>query len=304
MSQASDAFQGIIGHAGAVKRLRLMSANGRLPHALLLTGPRHVGKKTLAAALVASVLGVDDPGRHPDFRSLERGRDEKTDKLRKNIGIDDVREVQAFIRMSPLSGSRKAVLIDGAEYLSEEAANALLKILEEPPPSSLIILVAKDIASVPATVRSRAALVPLRRVAEAEIIRALEAEDVSESEAIRLARFAAGRPGVALALRRDAGMMEWYAAEDARWNRLQSAPLHRRFALISDLAPSGADREETALKTLDVISFWEEALRQELRRGSAAAPARLRALGRLRESLRGNVQPKALIERFLLRFDA
>jgi DNA polymerase-3 subunit delta' len=308
-----DPLSRIIGHEGAKRRLSLMLKSGNVPHAILLSGPRHVGKAALAMAAARALLGSGvgeqgsgnrgqgaDVSTHPDFRLLERGRDPKTDKLRKQISIDGVRELCAHLRLTPFLGGRKVAVIDGAETFSEEAGNAILKTLEEPPEGSHLILIAHSLDAVLPTVRSRSALLTLGRVPETSVRSALLARGASPAHADRAARYAGGRPGLAIRLTEDTDMLEWYAEAERRWRELRLAPLHRRFSLVADLAPASGDREEAAARIRDTIGFWEEAARRELREGSASAAPALRGLFRLRKSLETNVNPRLLLERFAL----
>jgi DNA polymerase-3 subunit delta' len=301
----SDSFESIIGHEAAVARMRLALTHG-FPHALLITGPRHAGKATLAYALASALLETERPEIHPDFRLIERQADLKTKKLKKGIAVDEIRAVRDFLHLSAATGGRKVVIIDGAELLSDEAANALLKVLEEPPEGSYLILVAQEAGLVLVTIRSRAATLALNRVPDEEIEAALVARGVLPVEAKERANFAAGRPGVALKLGEDADVLDWYRREEARWRSLKQAPLHRRFALIAELTPPKEDREAAVERLRDLASFWEAMLRRELRSGSATAPpalSALSALARFRRNLHINIQPRLLLERLMLELD-
>jgi hypothetical protein len=295
-------FDDIIGHKDAVARIRLMLERGNFPHAVLFIGPRRVGKTSVALAAASAILGGAKPESHPDFRRIERGADEKTGKLRKLISVDEVREARTFLQGSAFMGGRKAALVVGAERLSEEAANALLKTLEEPTKSSNVLMTADDAAAVPATVKSRCAVITLRRVHDADLAEALVSRGSTDAEAMRIAGFAAGRPGVALSFREDPDVLDWYATEARRWLAFKDAPLHRRFAIASELAPPGEDREEAVERIREVAAFWEAQLRRELKAGAAVA-TRLRALLHLRTSLEVNVQPRLLLERFAMELD-
>lgn len=306
----SDAFSSIIGHARAVARLRAMLASGAAPHALVLHGPRRSGKATVASALAAALFGVEDASKHPDFRLIERPRDEKTGKLKKSIPIDAVRRLTEHLRLSSFLGGAKVAVIDGADALSEEAVSALLKALEEPSRGAHVILCAEDASRLPATIMSRCAAIELRRVDETELAAALVARGMGPADAARAAFRADGRPGAALAFLpagrqglAESGVVEWYETEERRWNALRSAPVHTRFSLLVELAPPRADREETILKIRDVLDTWQGFLRRELRDRAPGAPANLRRLFRLRASLDANVQPRLLLERFVLTLD-
>lgn len=299
----TDAFSRIIGHGRAVASVRAMLAHGEAPHALVIAGPRHAGKAALASAFAAALLGAGALERHPDFRLVERPRDPKTGKLKKNIPVDDVREALDRLRMSAFLGGAKVVVIDGAETLSEEASNALLRSLEQPSPRAHVVLCAEDAARLPKTVLSRSARLDLRRVPEAELAAALVARGADAATAARAAARADGLPGAALALLEDGDMIDWYESEERRWNALRAAPLHRRFALLADLAPPRADREETALKIREAVGVWQALLRKDLRASRPAAAAELRRLLAFKAALDVNVQPRLLLERFAITLD-
>jgi DNA polymerase-3 subunit delta' len=299
----SDAFSRIIGHARAVARLRAMLAHGEAPHALVIAGPRRAGKAALASAFASALLRTDAPARHPDYRLVERPRDPKTGKLKKNIPVDEIRETLDRLRMSAFLGGAKVAVVDGADALSEEAANALLRSLEEPSARAHVVLCAEDASRLPKTILSRAARLDLRRVPDAELAAALEERGADAATALRAAARADGLPGAALALLEENGMVDWYESEERRWNALRSAPLHRRFALLADLAPPRADREETVLKIHEALGVWQALLRKELRASGPDAASGLRRLLALKAALGANVQPRLLLERFVITLD-
>ena len=296
----TDTFSKIIGHQRSIHRLRTIIKKNTFPHAVLFYGPRHLGKNALALALASALLSTDSLGTHPDFRLVQRGRDEKTDKLKKKISIGEVRGLREHIQMSSFLGGRKVAIIDDAELLSEEASNGLLKTLEEPSPGTAIILISHDINKLLPTVRSRMAQFSFSRVSDELIGSVLESGGVTGSAAEQMVRYAAGRPGTALSLLKDSDMLNWYQEQEQLWRALQSEPLHKRFSLLSKLVPPRSDREETVNNLRDLITFWEILLQWDLRQGSEQAPRLLTELGELRGGLEVNVQPKLILERFAL----
>ncbi len=159
-----------IGHERAVTHLKLGLEKGQLSHAYLLTGPRQVGKMSLAMDLARALncLGDERPcgvcdqcgrierGLHADVRiaGVEAGTS-RGGGSRTSIGIDQVREVQREASLKPYEGRYRVFVVDGAEHVTSEAANSLLKTLEEPPDQVVIALLAPDVDVLPPTVVSR-----------------------------------------------------------------------------------------------------------------------------------------------------
>jgi DNA polymerase III subunit delta' len=159
-------------------------------HAYLFHGPRGVGKRPAALAFAGELLGaVERVARraHPDLYLLE--------PLGDQIRIDDVRALHRDLHMRPFEASRRVYLVFGAHELNEDAADALLKDLEEPPPYAVLVLVADDLGPLPETIRSRCQHVPFRRLS-ARAVRAeisARAPGLEEADVTALARVAAGR---------------------------------------------------------------------------------------------------------------
>ena len=161
-------------------------------HAYLLHGPRGVGKTTAARAFAMALLGGDArAGRerptHPDLYLLE--------PLGEMIRIDDIRELRHDLHMRPFEADRRVYVVLDAHLLNEDAADALLKDLEEPPEYATIVLVADELGSLPETIRSRCQLVPFRRLSDAAVRDWLQTHDPALDDARRstVARSAGGR---------------------------------------------------------------------------------------------------------------
>src|SRR6184192_4934269 len=175
---------------GDAKRLLSAALAEGPAHAYLFHGPPGVGKQHAAVLFAAELLG--DQARverrsHPDLYLLE--------PLGDQIRIDDVRALRRDLHMRPFEASRRVYLVFGADTMNEDAADALLKDLEEPPSYAVILLVANDLGPLPETIRSRCQLVPFRRLSERAVRAAIaeRAPELDPEQVKTLARVAAGR---------------------------------------------------------------------------------------------------------------
>lgn len=205
-------------------------SSGRLPHAWLITGPRGIGKATFAwrAArfLVASppddgggLFGTPPPTNlsvdpessaarqvraltHPGIYLLRRAWDDKRKDLKTQITIDEMRKMKGFFSLSSTDGGRRVVIIDDADEMNPNAANALLKVLEEPPPGAVIFLISHQPFRLLPTIRSRCRVLRLQTLQPVDLYKALTAAggDGAASQAVALAELAGGSVGAAMQL--------------------------------------------------------------------------------------------------------
>lgn len=169
----------IVGHDEAASLFYESFRSERLHHAWLISGPQGIGKATLAFALARLLLGGETPGTatfqrisagtHGDLMVLEREIDPKTKKRRSAIIVDDVRRIYHFLHHTAVEGGWRVVIIDGAEFMNPAAANALLKMLEEPPPKAVLIMTSAAPEKLLPTLRSRCRRLPLKPLSLTEM---------------------------------------------------------------------------------------------------------------------------------------
>jgi DNA polymerase-3 subunit delta' len=230
-----------------------------------------VGKRATAVVFASELLGGDprvERRSHPDLYVLE--------PLGDQIRIDAVREMRRDLHMRPFEAQRRVYLVFGAHLLNDEAADALLKDLEEPPAYAVIVLVADEVGPLPETIRSRCQAVPFRRLSERAVreeVRARGAE-LSEEEVISIARVASGRLDRAerlldpAAARRREALLETarslYAADDFDPARAARSLLEA----ARERSAEAKEREEAAIEELDLPAREAE---QRVRRAGRGA---------------------------------
>src|SRR5215208_5469335 len=206
----------IIGHTWAVDLLRRSIEGGHVAHAYLLSGPTSVGKALLALRLAQALnceIGGPDPclicracrrierGNYPDVRiagmaSQAAGLKPDEAQRQKDLKIDTIREWQADINLRPYEGRHRVFILHDAEKLTEAAANAMLKTLEEPPPYARLVLVANTSGDLLPTIVSRCQPLKLRPAPRAELAATLrESYNLEPGDASLLAAWSGGRVG-------------------------------------------------------------------------------------------------------------
>ncbi|MEM8631088.1 MAG: DNA polymerase III subunit delta' [Pseudomonadota bacterium] len=282
----------LIGQDVAEKEFLDSYNDGRLHHAWLLTGPKGIGKATLAWRIARFLIAMppeaaddglfgapeapvslDIAPDHPAARriaagaeaqlfSLKRPYDEKTKRLKTRITVEEVRKLKGFFQMSAAGGGRRVVIVDAADEMNDQAANALLKILEEPPRHSVLLLVSHQPWRLLPTIRSRCRILRCQPLEEDSIAQALAGAQAGAP----ITGLSQGSVGDAMRLAQQDG-----AAAYATLLSLYADPAAFPRPVALKLAESAVGRDSEARLDL-LLSLIERFLARLARQGAGVAP--------------------------------
>jgi DNA polymerase-3 subunit delta' len=266
----------IIGQEKSVDILKRGLETGALSHAYLFTGPAHIGKTTLALnlAMALNCVEADAPcnecdscrkireGKHADIQiiGLEINEDSSDGRLKTEISIEQIREVQHTANMPPFEGSYKVFIIEGAERLSLEAANSLLKTLEEPEEKVAFILLTVNEKLLPETIVSRCQVIRLSPVASEVIEKALiEKYKIEPDKARVLASLSRGCPGWAVTAAGDDNLLRQRADWIEEIIEAVNSGVEERFVYAAQLAARFNRDRDLVYEKLELwLDLWRD----------------------------------------------
>ncbi|MEO8065311.1 MAG: AAA family ATPase [Candidatus Doudnabacteria bacterium] len=264
-------FEDISGHKKQLEFLENAIKRDRLAHAYTFAGPDSVGKRTVALRLAQELLQADGNNFHPDLLIIERPEDKKV------IVIEQIRELVYKLSLLPYQAKYKVALIDNAEDLNEEAANALLKCLEEPKPSTIIILITGNSNRLPKTIISRTQKINFGLVAGPEFEKA------------------GGKPGLARKMADDKEFLETYVTSENFYRTFIGSTLPEKLIAAYEIA----DMETPEIKNL--LETWLVKLQAVLQTKAGKALAdRISQVAQARRFLDQNANAKLLLTNLML----
>jgi DNA polymerase-3 subunit delta' len=288
----------LLGHEAAERTLLAAHGRGRLHHAWLLAGPRGIGKATLAWRFARFLLAgqeqgglfgggpesldvpADAPGRalidarsHPDLFHLRRTLNPDTGRIRAEIAVEDVRGLGAFMHMTPAMGKWRVAIVDAADEMNRNSANAVLKILEEPPPNAVLLIVTHAPGRLLPTIRSRCRRLSLHPLADQVVMQLLEehAPSLANEERLALARLSEGSIGYALELS-GAGSLALYREMVDVLATLPELDMPRLHGFAERFARRGEEANAAWRALTYLFDGWLKGLARQAAVGREAAP--------------------------------
>jgi len=312
----------LFGHSTAESTFLSAYRSGRVPHAFLIAGPKGIGKATLAYRMARFVFAHPDPAApevasagslavaadhpvtrriaaqgQPDLLILERTLNDKG-VLRNQIAVEDIRRTVAFFGSTAREGGCRVAIVDAVDELNRFGANALLKVLEEPPPRALLLLVSHSAARVPATLRSRCRILNLRPLTDGDVAVAVAAATgaaAGDPHIVAAAAAAEGSVSRALAFL-DEGALALRDKALALLDRLPALDTKALHALGEALA--GTDPQVLAA-FVDTVNVWLSRRvgggRDEIGRLARLAEASQRVNEAARDAETYNLERKPLV---------
>jgi DNA polymerase-3 subunit delta' len=306
----------IIGHNSIISFFEEVFKNQRWHHAYTFVGPNQVGKRTVAYYVGAKLLATTPAklNQQPDFFYLERMTDEKTGKRKKDITVEQARRFKARFETTSWSGGYHVIVFNEAEFLNEEAGNALLKIIEEPPVKTIIFLLTTDDTKLLPTIRSRTQVVTFSTVPDDIIQDALEKLSCPTDKARELARISWGRPGRALQFFENDEWCKQYTYKVERFKKLLLQPFYIQLQLVEDMFDK--DEKDDHIKVREdlicVLEIWEMEWRAMLVGNNDGVVYKNYSIEKIieiidkieegKKFLRQNIHPRLIIEHILLAF--
>ena len=309
----------IIGHQKQLNYLKRMAESGKIPHALLFSGQKKLGKKTIASEFIFWLF--EEPGvpkilGHPDFiliepqekhpeaeRSSLRGSPAPSSALvRGQIQINQIRDLSWRLSLKPIKAKLKAVIIDEAHSMTPEAQNCFLKTLEEPKGNTILILITEKPNFLLPTIVSRCQIIKFYPVKKDEIERYLKnQEGLSKEEIEEILEIAQGRPGRAVELAFAKEKFEFYKKRTKELAKIFNSNLSSRFQYAKEIS--------TKENLQEILEIWLNYFRNIFIKNCSTPSAK--HLGNILQQIQRtiylisttNVNPRLALEILMMNFD-
>ncbi len=300
----------IVGHEKILDFFAKVVEHGRLSHAYCFIGPESVGKRTVAEKLAGDLLGTNKEKlfSHPDFVLVEQEFSEKKEKTNKDINIEQIRNLRQTLARHAYLGGYKVAIIDKAEKLNSEAANALLKTLEEPADKTILFIITRDQGFLPATIVSRCQMVFFEPVPQEKISKSWS---VSEEQL----NWSLGLPGKIRQWQEDPTAWQEFQNEVSRFHELLGKSFFDKQQLIEVFFKEVEDNVANRDRLQEILNLWLLLLRniyfkkydlpamtgsKESKWNGENVPMVEEKIISARNLLRQNVNPRLIFDNILL----
>jgi DNA polymerase-3 subunit delta' len=262
----------VCGHEKIVSYLKSAIVNNNLHHAYIFAGQAGLGKATVADRFIktlycqgkgeykpcgeCSACRQIESKVHPDVYYVRRTPNEKTGKLHREILIDQVRDLKVRLSQGTLLSSWKIAIIEDADYLNLNAANSLLKVLEEPTPKTIVILLAGDLSRIIKTVISRSQVLNFLPVNREEIKNFLLSKEVGEDKAERISKLAIGKPCLAVQLAEDQDYFNGLMDDMRNFLDIFKLDLYARQKKLDALVDWNKDESLNIIRLNQLFNHW------------------------------------------------
>ena len=304
MIKISDLFVVIIGHQKQLNYLKRIAESGKIPHALLFSGQKKLGKKTIALEFISRLF--EEPGvpkilggRHPDFILIEPPTKNNGGG---QIQIDQIRDLSWRLSLKPIKAQLKAAIIDESHSMTREAQNCFLKTLEEPKGNTILILITEKPNFLLPTIVSRCQIIKFYPVKKDEIERYLKnQEGLSKEEIEEILEIAQGRPGRAVELAFAKEKFEFYKKRTKELAKIFNSNLSSRFQYAKEIS--------TKENLQEILEIWLNYFRNIFIKNCSTPSAK--HLGNILQQIQRtiylisttNVNPRLALEILMMNFD-
>lgn len=254
----------IIGHEQIRNFFNTIIENDSPHHAYCFVGPAHVGKKTIVRHISARFLNCSESKLIgcPDFFDIDREKDKKTGKTKKDISIAQIRELISYLSLSAfIKNGYKIAIIRDAEQLNINVANVLLKTLENPGKKTILFLTTQDNKSLPQTILSRCQTFYMSPVSSHQIENKLIEDGVGLTKARQIAELSRGLPGKAYAWTQDENALENHKKEISRFEGFIGKSFSDKLKAVEDLFGDKTDHIKTRAYISEVLGIWRLLIR-------------------------------------------
>lgn len=269
----------VIGHEKILKFFEQAIKNNKLSHAYCFIGPNHVGKRKVAETIAAELLGIEISalGSSPDFLSVDRENDEKTEKLKKDISLEQILNLIFFLRQGPFKKNNyKAAIIGNANLLNKSGSNALLRALEETRGKAVVFLLATSESEVLPTIMSRAQKIFFAPASDNDIRQYLEKSGIGDEKTDEIISFCRGLPGKAVQWLNEPESLEMQKKEKNRFESLFCAPFYIKLRSVEDMFGDKKDHIKARIELENALDVWHitiaDSLKKKIAESGSSSP--------------------------------